>query len=337
MNNNYKASGLFKNGHFNTVYSHFLCKAKQLSFTRERLALPEGVSLFLDWMKDDNERLVIFCHGLESSSNARYIQTMGAHFSASAYDVLAWNLRNCAEGEPFEKNAHYHSGISEDLDSVVEHVLATCQYQQIVLVGFSMGGNLMLKYLGEKGGELPCVIKRAMAVSTPVDLLSCSYVLLKMPNRVYGNNFLKTILHKIRTQRDDVAELGLDVERILQSKNLREFDDAFTAPFHGFDSEDHYYTSCSALPLLPHITIPTLILSALDDPMLTPECYPEASLIGNPLVQTVYTRHGGHVGFYTPSDEGIGWMEQQALRFLAETDISANKQIKTNNNKNNNK
>ena len=321
MNNNYKATGLFKNGHFNTVYSHFLCKVESLPFSRERYHHPQGFALFLDWLKAENDRLVIFCHGLESSSNARYIQTMGQHFLASGYDVLAWNLRNCAEGEPFEKNAHYHSGISEDLDLVIEHVLSDNHYKEIVLVGFSMGGNIMLKYLGEKGGNVSSLIKRAVAVSTPVDLLSCSYVLLKLPNRVYGNNFLKTILNKIRIQRDDVAELGLNVDKILQSKNLREFDDAFTAPFHGFDSEDDYYISCSALPLLPNITIPTLLLSALDDPMLTPECYPEVNQINNPLVKAVYTQHGGHVGFYTPSDEGIGWMEQQAFRFLAESEI----------------
>ena len=321
MGNNYKATGLFRNGHFNTIYSYLLCKSEPLPFRRESLAHPAGFSLYLDWMCEQNDSLVIFSHGIESSSHARYIQTMGRHFLAVGYDVLAWNLRNCAEGVPYQKHAHYHSGISEDLDLVVNHVLEKHHYQQIVLVGFSMGGNIMLKYLAEKGKSIPSVIRRAMAVSTPVDLLSCSYVLMKMPNRIYGHNFMKTIRQKMRTQRADLQELGLDVDKLLKCRNLREFDDAFTAPFHGFASQDDYYITCSALPLLPNIAIPTLLLSALDDPMLTPECFPSDEVVNNPLIETVYTRHGGHVGFYTSGREEIGWMEQQALRFLVEADI----------------
>ncbi len=316
MIDDYVATGLFKNGHYNTLFAHYFGKVKRLPFIREPFAHPLGFTLFLDWVKAGNERLVIFSHGLESNSYARYIQTMGRSLLDSRYDVLAWNLRNCAEGEPYQKNAHYHSGISEDLDLVIEHVLATHQYQQIVLVGFSMGGNIMLKYLGEKGAKLPGEIKRAVAISTPLDLLSCSYVLLQFPHIFYGRHFLKTILHKVREQRENVEALGLDVDQLLQSKNLRDFDHLFTAKVHGFNSQDHYYTSASSKPLLHNIVIPTLLLNAFDDPILAPECYPTSEEINNPLIEVLYTKYGGHVGFNTQEKTEVKWIENKVTRFL---------------------
>lgn len=316
MLDDYVATGLFTNGHFNTLFTHFFGKARLLPFVREPLLHPAGFNLYLDWVKQGNDRLVIFSHGLESSSHARYIQSLGRSMLASGYDVLAWNLRNCAKGETWQKNAHYHSGISEDLDLIIGHVLATQHYKQIVLVGFSMGGNIMLKYLGEKGQNLPGEIKSAAAISTPLDLLSCSHALLQFPNMVYGRHFLKTILHKVRMQRENVEALGLDVEQLLQTDNLRDFDHLFTAKVHGFNSQDHYYTSASAKPLLGKIAIPTLLLNACDDPILTPECFPSAEEINNPLITLLYTQHGGHVGFYTPAKAGTSWLENKVKRFL---------------------
>jgi hypothetical protein len=315
MTDNYEAPWFFKNGHVNTLFTHLFCKVEPLQFSRERLLHSQGFSLFLDWMQEGNERLVIFSHGLESSSNARYIQAMGHQFLEANFDVLAWNLRNCAEGEPYEEGAHYHSGISEDLELVINHVLQNHHYEEIVLVGFSMGGNILLKYLGEKAGNIHPSITRAMAVSTPIDLLSCSYVLLEFPNSLYGRSFMKTILAKVRDQRHSIEVLGLDVDKILQCENLREFDETFTAPVHGFSDENDYYIRASAAPLLSKIAIPTMMINAWDDPMLSISCYPTAEEINNPLVTPMYTRHGGHVGYFSGCKK-IGWLERQALEFL---------------------
>ena len=315
MNDDYIARGLFKNGHFNTLFSHFFDQVKSLPFVREALPHPLGFDLYLDWVKAGNERLVIFTHGLESNSHARYIQTMGNHLLATGHDIVAWNLRNCANGEPCQQNAHYHSGISEDLELVIEHILKTHHYRQIVLIGFSMGGNITLKYLGEKGPDLPTEITKAIAISTPLDLLSCSYTLLTFPNIFYGRHFLSTILHKVREQRSSIEALGLDVDKLLTARNLREFDNWFTAPVHGFHSEDHYYTSCSSKPLLKNIRIPALLISAYDDPILSSECYPTTAEINNPLITTLYTQHGGHVGFYT-ARKTEPWLEDKLDKFL---------------------
>ncbi|NRB40285.1 MAG: alpha/beta fold hydrolase [Pseudomonadales bacterium] len=316
MHHPYKARGAFKNGHVNTLYAHFFSRRKALPFKRERLVHDQGFSLYLDWVQQGNDNLIIFTHGLESSSNARYITSMGQQFLTQGYDVLAWNCRNCAEGEDFEKRAYYHSGISQDLDAVITHTLATQRYKKIVLVGFSMGGNILLKYLGEKGGDLPAQITRAMAVSSPLDLLSCSYTLMQFPNQIYGRNFLKTILQKMQQNTDDIAHYGLQLEDILQSKNLRDFDHAFTAPVHGFTSQDDYYQKASSLPLLKHIQIPTLILNALDDPILSGACYPDVDDIKNPHISTFYPSYGGHLGFNTKPVQGLPWLDTQALDFL---------------------
>lgn len=318
MSHSYKAYGLFKNGHFNTLYGHFFDRPEALPFKREKLVHDLGFSLYLDWVQRQNNKLIIFTHGLESSSHARYISSMGQQFLQEGYDVLAWNCRNCAQGQKFDKLAYYHSGISEDLAYVVDHVIASKRYDNIVLVGFSMGGNILLKYLGEQADNLPSEIQRAMAISSPVDLLSSSHVLLQFPNQIYGRNFLKTILQKMKENPEDLIHYGLCLEQILQCKNLRDFDHLFTAPVHGFNSQDDYYQQASALAFLPHIKVPYCLINAYDDPFLAQTCYPRNEEVGNVNMQTLYPKFGGHIGFNNPRIKGCSWLDQQALNFLIE-------------------
>ena len=316
MHPSYKARGPFKSGHINTLYGHFFSGNQVLPYHREQLQHGQGFSLYLDWVQRGNRQLVVFSHGLESSSNARYIMSMGNAFLQQGYDVLAWNCRNCAKNESFENRAYYHSGISEDLSYVIDHTLATQNYETIVLVGFSMGGNIVLKYLGEQAEKLPRELKRAMAISSPVDLLSCSHTLQRFPNQIYGRNFLKTILQTMQKNPQDIKHYGLSLDDILACKNLRDFDHAFTAPVHGFLSQDDYYQKASALPVLKNIAIPTLLLNALDDPILSNACYPNASDINNSHVQLLYPKHGGHIGFNRDKRNGLDWLDQQALAYL---------------------
>ncbi len=312
----YHAAGLFKNGHFNTIYGHFFGQKKPLPYYRETLKNKQGFSLYLDWMKQNHQQLIIFSHGLESSSYARYITTMGQCFFDNQHDVLAWNCRNCAENAPYENKAYYHSGISEDLNEVIEHVLKHSEYQRIVLVGFSMGGNILLKYLGEKGSQVHPSIAAALAVSAPVDLMSCSFQLLRFPNQIYGRNFLKSLLRKIADNPEDLDHYHLSLSRILKSKNLRDFDQRFTAHVHGFENEDDYYLRASSLPLLKNISIPCTLLNALDDPFLAERCYPLTQAINNPFFKTIYPKHGGHLGFNQLSPQDDHWLNQQALNCL---------------------
>jgi predicted alpha/beta-fold hydrolase len=312
----YRPRGLFKNGHINTLFTHLYRNAPKITYTRERINNQSNFSLYLDWVKSSSKNLLILTHGLESNSSASYIRSMAHEFLQKNFDILAWNCLGCAIGEKIEKNSYYHSGVSNDLGSVIDHVIEKNEYENIILIGYSMGGNIMLKYLGEKHTYHSSKIKGAMAISTPVDLVSSSISLTKRSNFIYTKNFLNSIHKKIKENRIDLEELNLDIEAILQAKNLSEFDHLFTAPVHGFKSGLDYYESSSSIQKLVDIKVPTLLLNALDDPFLGAKCYPDEAQIANNNITTLYPKYGGHVGFYTSKKEQVGWVEKQALSFF---------------------
>jgi predicted alpha/beta-fold hydrolase len=316
--NEYKPSGLFKNGHFNTLFTHITRKGPGLEYTREKIINSKSFSLYLDWIKNSSKNLLILTHGLESNSYASYIKTMAGTFLNKNFDILAWNCRGCAIGETVEKNSYYHSGVSEDLRSVINHVTKTSQYKNIILIGYSMGGNITLKYLGEESDKLSSCIKGAMAISTPLDLVSSSESLAKKSNFIYTKSFLKTIHKKVKENKKDLEELDLDIKLLLKTKTLIEFDHHFTAKIHGFRSGLDYYEKSSSINKLKEIKTKTLIINALDDPFLGEKCFPTEEQISNKNIKTIYPKHGGHVGFYTSNKEKIGWLERQALNFFLE-------------------
>lgn len=315
MNDIYDPILLFKNGHFNTIYTHFFRQVENLPYQREKLTPAHGFSLYLDWLKNKNKSLVILVHGLESSSQARYIQSLGGHFFRHNVDVLGINARGCARGETHEENSYYHSGLTDDLREIINHVLKTTDYESIFIVGYSMGGNVALKYLGEESVKLNSRIKKTVAISTPVDLLSSSYKLASSNGYVYTQVFLKTIREKIKNQTPSIKKLGFNVDQLINCKNLREFDNAFTAPFHGFKNGDDYYKKSSSLHYLNGINIPTLMINAKDDPFLGGSCYPDKKLINNQNLTVLYPNYGGHVGFYTPNSKNLFWNEKKILEF----------------------
>jgi predicted alpha/beta-fold hydrolase len=188
-------------------------------------------------------------------------------------------------------------------------------YQEISLIGFSLGGNLTLKYLGERGTTVPPVVKKATVFSVPMDLHTSCLKLSHPVNWIYARRFLASLKKKVKQKAQFRNEIGIQgIDRI---DNLLEFDDRYTAPIHGFNGALHYYRECSSVRFVHAITVPCLIVNALNDPFLTPECFPADLLRDHAYVALETPSRGGHVGFSLFNKNGLYWSEIRALAFLA--------------------
>jgi predicted alpha/beta-fold hydrolase len=271
---------------------------------------PDGDFLDLDWNRDlRSQSLVIITHGLEGNSANASVQGMAAAFHRTGWDALAWNLRGCS-GEMNRLLRTYHSGAWEDLQYVINHAADT--YQNIVLVGFSIGGNLTLKYLGDHGVAIHPAIKGAVAFSVPCDLSSSARVLESRINSIYMNHFMRDLRRKIR-EKATAFPGGVSTERLDHIRTFREFDGTYTAPLNGFLSAEDYWARASSKPSLRGITVPTLLVNALTDPFLAPECFPREEAEANPHLYLELPESGGHLGFITLGKEY--WSETRAVEF----------------------
>ena len=311
------------NGHFETLLPYLFRPKLKQAYQRERIFTPDDDFLDLDWVKGGHEKLLIISHGLESCSSAQYVQGLAELFKNNGYDVLAWNYRGCS-GEVNRTSKYYHSGATYDLETVMQHVQVGHNYQAVYLVGFSLGGNLTLKYLGEQADQISPLIKGACAFSTPCDLRSSSHQLAKGFNKLYTQNFVKSLKRKVLAKEQLLRDEGFDVDALMELKNLPDFDDVFTAPLHGFKDSDDYYNQASSGPFLSEIRIPTLLVNAKNDPFLSPECYPFDAAEQNPFFTFESPESGGHVGFFEFAKGNLMWSEWRALEFL-ENEISVQK------------
>lgn len=297
-----------------TIYPSLFRDISVDGYVRERIDTPDGDFLDLDWSTVGAKRLVILSHGLEGDSKRRYMQGMARACNRAGWDALAWNMRGCSE----EANRHlaaYHSGRTEDLDCVVRHACEHRGYEALAFIGFSLGGNLTLKYLGERGPEVDTSIRAAVAFSVPCDLQAGALHLAHWSNQIYMKRFLKSLRARVRAK---IAQFPgeLDDNGLDQVRTFREFDGRYVAPLHGFTSAEDYWQKCSCKPLLRRITIPTLLVSAADDPFLPSACYPYAEAERNNTFFFEVPRYGGHVGFVSFNTERLYWSEQRAVSFL---------------------
>jgi predicted alpha/beta-fold hydrolase len=232
------------------------------------------------------------------------------------WDAVAVNFRGCS-GEPNKKLRFYHSGDTAELETILSHIIGLGRYQELALVGFSLGANLILKYLGEQGSNVYAAIKKAAVFSAPCDLTSCSEALGTISNRLYMRRFLKMLHEKIRMKMQIMPESmdDADYDRI---KNFKHFDDAYTAPMFGFENAEDYWAKASSKPFLPHISIPTLIVNAADDPFIGAPCYPNEEASRSKTVFLEVPDHGGHVGFVAFNNQKQYWSESRAVTFLNE-------------------
>lgn len=313
VHSSYNPPLFFKNGHISTIYAGLIRKVNDLEQIRIRIDLPDTDFLDLDWSyaSTPSKKLVIIIHGLEGSSKRAYIKGSAKILSKAGYDVCAINLRGCS-GATNKLYRSYHSGATDDLRSVITHITQLDEYHSIYLHGFSLGGNLLLKYLGEKR-DVPSTIKGAVAISVPCQLADSLEQLLQFKNAIYAKRFKGNLIQKLKLKQqlfpDDISDT--DIENI---KTLKDFDDIYTSRAHGFKDALDYYTQSSSLQFLKYIKVPTLIINALNDSFLGKDCYPINIAKNNKNIFLEMPKYGGHVGFYGKNN--FTYSEKRTLEFL---------------------
>jgi len=302
------------NGHLQTIVPALFRKVLGFDYFRERINTADGDFLDLDWGLSASSNLLIISHGLEGNSSKAYVKGMANYFYENGWNVLAWNYRGCSD-EVNRKIRFYHSGATNDLDTVINHVADNYNFTKIHLLGFSLGGNLVLKYLGERGTSVMKNIHKAIGISVPTDLYASCLKLSRGFNHIYGLRFLNQLKNKVKKKSEYFPD-HFDLISLKKIQRLIDFDDSFTAPIHGFDNALHYYHECSAQRFILNIRIPTIILNAKNDPFLAPSCYPERTLRRHPFVELITPSNGGHCGF---ADRGLDsgyWSEALAWYYM---------------------
>ncbi|WP_192085230.1 YheT family hydrolase [Algoriphagus sp. Y33] len=300
------------NGHLETIYPSLFRKVVAPNPVKERISTSDGDFLDLDWYRQNKSKLVIISHGLEGSSTRAYMLGMVNKFLKEGYDVLTWNFRSCSN-EMNKQVIFYHSGATYDLDLVVKHSYGS--YEEINLVGFSLGGNLTLKYLGEKGNSLP-KIHKGVAISVPLHLASSSKKISETSNTLYSQRFLRSLKKKV-LDKSAVHPGQIPLEMMKNIKTLADFDDLFTGPLHGFADAEEYYEVNSSLYFLDQVKVPSLVLNALNDPFLSDKCFPKTLAKSLDMVYFEFPNHGGHVGFSPATHEKTYYSEQRAVEFIS--------------------
>lgn len=315
---NYVAPHWLPGGHAQTIYAALAVPRPPATYRRERWDTPDGDFIDLDWLDDGLSRprspLVVLFHGLEGSSQSHYALALMAALRRAAWRGAVVHFRGCS-GEPNRLPRAYHSGDSAEIDWVLRRLKTLCPGAPMHAVGVSLGGNALLKWLGERQNDAAGILQSAAAVSAPMDLMAAGDALGSGFNLIYARHFLSTM------KRKSLAKLrrfpGLfDRERVMASRTLREFDDLVTAPLHGYRNTDDYWTRASSKPLLRHITVSTLIINARNDPFLPQHALPQAHDAAA-AVKLEFPAAGGHVGFVAGRFPGhLDWLPQRILEFF---------------------
>lgn len=304
----YKPNFLFKNKHINTCFPTIF-RNIEVEYRRERINTPDLDFLDIDWIKNGNNKVIVLCHGLEGSSKSKYIQGMAKYFSERGWDILAMNYRGCS-GEVNKKIKFYNMGQIEDLEEVLKK---TSDYKKVVLAGFSLGGGLILNFLG-KNKIIPKNLLCAIAVSAPCDPFGSAQTFLKKENKIYNNYFMKKLKRKIK-EKSIIYPGKINIDRVLSSKTIEEFDNFFTAPQYGYRDALDYYEKVSPKKAIPFIKIPTLILMAEDDPIMSESCYPIKESRKNKHISLEITKYGGHVGYANLFKDHY-WLEERIFEYI---------------------
>jgi len=301
-------------GHIETVYPAMFRHFKDVHYQRERIDTPDDDFLDLDWIKGGFQNLVIISHGLEGSSERQYVKSCARYFHQHGFDVLAWNYRSCS-GEMNKQLRLYHHGVTDDLETVVNHCVDHGKYKNMVLVGFSMGGSTTLKYLGEAGITYPKHIVAAATFSVPCNLWDSALELTNTTNYFYRRRFLKKMIQKIKDKHKLYPD-QIDISGIDAIDSFGVFDERYTAPLHGFRNARHFYTTSSSDMHYHSIRVPCLIVNAKNDPLLGEKCYPYDLCKENKFVHLETPKTGGHVGF-TLMGKKHNWMDFRAHQFIS--------------------
>ena len=307
----------YRGRHLQTLWGPLLRRGRLPALRRERVETPDGDFLDLDWLASGGRAapLVVILHGLEGSSRSHYARGLLRGLEEAGWRGLVVNFRSCG-GEVNRSRRMYHSGDTEDLEFVITRLTAGEPALRLGLVGVSLGGNVLLKWLAERGEEAPARVLAAVAISTPFDLAACAAVLDRGLNRaLYTANFLSTM----KTKLDKKAELYegiLDLPAARKAKTFAEYDRLVTAPLGGFASERDYWARSSSGPLLPKVRRPTLLINAPNDPFMPASALPRAAVAESRWLEAAFVAEGGHAGFLQGASGARSWAEGRALAFL---------------------
>jgi len=307
----------FKNGHFNTMYRPLFMK-DTCNYLRKRVTTWDEDFIDLDFSLVGSETLVLLIHGLEGSSESKYMASTSNFLNNKGLDTVCFNLRSCS-GEDNLLLATYHSGKTEDVDFIVNHLLNSYDYKNLILIGFSLGGNLTLKYMGEYKMKLSDKIKGAIAVSVPIDIATAEVEMEKLKNKLYVEMFFKTMKNKVLEKAYKFPEFNLDKDKLFKATKFKHLEYLYTVPVFGFKSPDDYWKKASSKPYISKIDRPTILINAKDDTFLSAECYPRKEAIQSKYFFLEIPNFGGHVGFmssFKPYENT--WLEKRIARFIEE-------------------
>jgi uncharacterized protein len=306
-------------GNAQTIYPYFLNPSPVVAFRRERWELDDGDFIDVDWLDGAQDKpLVIMFHGLEGSSRSHYALSFMDQLRVLNWRGAVIHFRGCS-GEPNRLPRAYHAGDSAEIDWMLRRIANQCELQKsaapLYVIGVSLGGNALLKWLGEQGSQISKLITAATAVSTPLDLAAAGKALDSGFNQFYARHFLGSLKRKALEKHKRFPGL-LDVQAIATSATLYEFDNHVTAPLHGFRNTDEYWRKSSSKPWLQHIQIPTLVINARNDPFMPSNVLPTQAMVSS-MVILDFPEQGGHVGFMQGTFPGqLKWLPQRIIKFF---------------------
>ena len=314
----YRPSSWARGPHLQTLFARALRPGTGPEYTRERFETPDGDFVDIDWGPDPSPDapIVLVLHGLEGSANRRYVRNVSRCLLSEGIRPAALNFRGCS-GEPNRALRFYHSGATDDPGWILETLRARHPTRAFGAMGFSLGGNILLKLLGERQDGGRGIVEAAVAMSVPYDLAAGSASLERTwMGRAYAAYFLRSLRAKVRTKSALAGVLNL--ERALEARTIWAFDDLVTAPLNGFRDASHYYSESSSSRYLSGVGVPTLLLHAEDDPFLPSSAIPLEAANSNRHLNLSLQTGGGHVGFLTGSLlQPTFWADDEAVRFLA--------------------
>lgn len=306
-----------KGPHAQTIWGSLLRPVRPVKLQRERWETPDSDFMDLDRAPGaPGTPILIVLHGLEGSAHSKQVLGLLAAALARGWRGVGVNFRSCS-GEPNRLRRSYHGGETSDLGWIIQRVIADRPDGSILCAGLSLGGNVLLKYLGEQGKLLPPPVRAAVAISTPFDLAQSAHALERGFSRVYMARLVRSLKAKTLAKLERYPDL-VDRPALAAARTLAEFDEAVTAPVHGFRSAADYWGTCSSAAFLPKIRRPTLLINAKDDPFLPESALPLAAVSANRFLTAEFPASGGHLGFLTGPWPGrfSCWAEERAIQFL---------------------
>ncbi|MFC0184402.1 hypothetical protein SAMN04515674_10281 [Pseudarcicella hirudinis] len=331
IESSYQASHIWQNAHFSTIYPSVFRKVPGVHYVRERIELWDGDFLDLDWSYADfslpaslnkTSKLVILTHGFLGNTSRPYILGSVKAFNKVGWDALAWNHRGLSGESNRLERLTTHGG-SDDLEAVINHALSLHKYHEIVLVGFSKGGNISLKYAGEKNACIPKEIKSVVAVSVPADIQGSVNAMGK--EGFYTNRFKRKLLKFLKNRPTLVSsELLNDFEKF---RTLDDFTEHYVAPLHGMRDAREYYDQCSARHVVNDIKVPSLILNAQNDPVLSDSCALLDVAAQSDYIFSEVPKFGGHCGFYESNNDDLYWVDKRIVSFVEKEEEVVSRQI----------